>query len=135
MRRLQRSTLGAETAAFLRKRTAQVTSAAHPVEEAARLWPLQQNKAFAEIRRTLAAMASGRERCMYCEDSAGTDIDHFWPKSRYPEKTFAWLNHLLACSTCNRRKLARFPVDAVGSPLLVDPTAEEPLDHIKPTWA
>lgn len=80
----------------------------------------------------LAEMAPGHERCMYCGDSQGTDVDHFEPKSLTPLRTFDWLNHLLACSFCNsNQKRNLFPTAADGSPLLVDPTAEDPLDHLR----
>jgi hypothetical protein len=80
----------------------------------------------------LAEMAPGHERCMYCGDSQGSDIDHFEPKSLAPLRTFDWLNHLLACSFCNsNQKRNLFPVADDGSPLLVDPTAEDPLDHLR----
>lgn len=76
-------------------------------------------------------MASGIERCAYCEDSEGTAIDHFWPKNVYPERAFDWLNYLLVCSTCNSRyKRDQFPLDERGLPLLLNPTAEEPLEHL-----
>ncbi|SDC66308.1 hypothetical protein SAMN05216174_103328 [Actinokineospora iranica] len=68
---------------------------------------------------------------MYCGDNLGTDIDHFDPMSRSPRRTFDWLNHLLACSACNsHHKRDRFPVDSEGNPLLIDPTAEDPFDHL-----
>jgi len=69
---------------------------------------------------------------MYCEDSAGVDIDHFRPKSKFPGVTFAWHNHLLACPPCNSNyKRTRFPVTAdTQTPLLIDPTAEDPEQHL-----
>lgn len=61
----------------------------------------------------------------------GTDIDHFRPKGIFPERTFDWANHYLACSYCNsNQKRDRFPVDADGLPLLIDVAAEDPLDHL-----
>ena len=50
------------------------------------------------VRFYLEKMAPGVQRCMYCGDNLGTDIDHFEPISRAPIRTFEWLNHLLACS-------------------------------------
>lgn len=83
------------------------------------------------VKLALGEMAAGFERCMYCGDSRGTDIDHFEPIARNPLRTFDWLNHLLACSTCNsHQKRDRFPVDEDGNPLLIDPTAEDPFDHL-----
>lgn len=83
------------------------------------------------VRRLLAQMASGEQRCMYCEDSLGSDIDHFEPIARAPLRAFDWGNHLLACSHCNSNfKRDEYPRDADGSVLLVDPSAEDPADHL-----
>jgi uncharacterized protein (TIGR02646 family) len=132
MRRLQRLPLSPETLEFLRERTRLVTQAADPKAEARRLWKLQTAKAFVEIRAALRQMASGVERCMYCEDSEGNDIEHFWPKSAYPDRAFDWFNYLFGCSRCNSNfKRNRFPLDAGGEPLLINPTEEEPLDHLR----
>jgi len=78
----------------------------------------------------LCSMAGERKRCMYCEDSRGTDIDHFWPKSAYPQRTFQWVNMLLSCSGCQRAKGDRFPLNEAGEPLLIDPTAEDPWEYL-----
>ncbi len=131
MIRLRREPLSPEALAFLDARAQKVLTAADRREEALRLWGMQDNKAFHEARSSLKSMAAGLERCMYCEDSAGTDIEHFWPKSAYPERAFNWDNYLLACSGCNsNHKRERFPLDAAGAPLLIDPTAEDPGDHL-----
>jgi uncharacterized protein (TIGR02646 family) len=85
------------------------------------------------MRRVVAVLAriSGpRERCMYCEDSRGTDIEHFRPQSLYPGHVFRWLNFLWICAACNRSKGKRFPCDSFGEPLLLDPTLDEPWDHL-----
>jgi uncharacterized protein (TIGR02646 family) len=116
---------------FLAPRTAAVARGQDQRSEAARLWGLQDNKAFREVRQVLGRMASGLERCMYCEDSQGTAIEHFWPRSTYPERAFDWLNYLLACTLCNSNfKRDRFPLDDTGQPLLVHPIDDEPLDHL-----
>lgn len=134
MRKLARRPLSPRTQGALEKRTLSVQAA--PNDEARmakidRLWKQQRNRAFQEIRETLAAMASGLVRCMYCEDSQGTDIDHFRPRRRYPEHAFDWSNYLLACSHCNsNQKRDQFPLDEHGQPLLIDPTAEDPGEHL-----
>lgn len=132
MRRLQRLPLSPETLEFLQERTRAVIGSADQRAEADRLWKLQPAKAFAEIRTTLRRMASGLDRCMYCEDSEGRDIEHFWPKSVYPERTFDWHNYLFACSRCNSNfKRTQFPLDNGDLPLLINPAEEEPLDHLR----
>lgn len=83
------------------------------------------------VKTLLESMAHGAVRCMYCDDSRGTDIDHFQPLAVAPLRAFAWDNHLLACSFCNSNaKRDEYPVDADGVCLLVDPTAEDPGDHL-----
>ena len=113
MKRIQRLTLSPKTVRFLAGRSGRVTAAPDPRAEARKLWNMQANRAFREIREALGKMASGLERCMYCEDSEGTAIEHFWPKSVYPDRAFDWLNYLIACSE-------------TGEALAVDP-----LDHEK----
>jgi len=130
MRRLNRLPLSQETLAFLQQRTDEVAKAGDMAAKIEQLWRLQNNKAFREVRKTLAEMAPGIERCMYCEDSKGTAIDHFWPKADYPDRAFTWLNYVLACSECNSKKNKRFPLDPQGAPLLLNPVDEEPLDHL-----
>jgi uncharacterized protein (TIGR02646 family) len=98
---------------------------------ARRLWRSASSERMAEVRQTLAAMCSGIERCMYCEDSAATDIDHFVPRARAPELAFIWENYLLACSTCNSNyKRSEYPRAGDGGRLLLDPTRDEPAEHL-----
>ena len=82
MKRIQRLPLSPEAIAFLLERSQAVAASADPKSEVGRLWSRQNNKAFREIREALRRMAPGLERCMYCEDSHGTAIEHFWPKGR-----------------------------------------------------
>lgn len=84
------------------------------------------------IREHLNRMAPGIQRCMYCADSLGTDIDHFEPIKEFPAGTFNWPNHLLACSYCNsNQKRDRFPRDGSGRALLIDPTRDDPARHLR----
>ena len=83
------------------------------------------------IREHLGVMAAGRGYCMYCGDGLGSTVDHHEPVARNPRRAFDWLNHILACEFCNsHHKRDRYPVDADGRALLLDPTAEDPLDHL-----
>lgn len=83
-----------------------------------------------EVAATLKQMMGVRERCMYCLDSHGTDIEHFWPKTRYPERMFLWNNLLLCCTECGRFKRSKFPLNEYGEPLLIDPTIEDPWQYL-----
>lgn len=131
MRRLARQALDPEPADSLvrRQENANREHAAGRLD-VERTWQnarraLDLGSALAVLRR----MSGLRERCMYCSDSHGTDIEHFWPKADYPERLFRWLNLLLCCAECGRLKGNRFPLDGV-SPLLVDPTAEDPWEFL-----
>lgn len=134
MRKLIRRQLSPKTQTLLAKRTAKVLVQPDDdtrATEAERLWQQRTNRAFQEIREALEAMASGLGRCMYCEDSLGTDIEHFRPKRRYPAHAFEWTNYLLACSHCNsNEKRTQFPLDERGQPLLIDPSIDDPSEHL-----
>lgn len=131
MRKMTRTALTPRTTKSLSRSTQKVLAAADPKADADARWKRKPKAAFAEVRRSLEQMATGRSRCMYCEDSMGTDIDHFWPKSNFPAKAFTWENYLLACSFCNsNQKRTLFPLDTNGNPLLLDPTAEDPELHL-----
>ncbi len=86
----------------------------------------RQSGPFTDVVSTLTVMAGERDRCMYCVDSHGGDVDHFKPKKRFPECMFRWRNLLLSCTVCGRLKGEKFPVDSANEPLLVDPTADDP---------
>ncbi len=138
MIRIDRTPLPAELADRLPPLTEEITAASDRVRTARALWKRAgvRRSVHAPLRRLLEEMAPGYQRCMYCGDSQGTDIDHFEPLSRNPLRTFDWLNHLLACSTCNSNlKRDRYPVDDDGAPLLVDPTREDPFAHLLLTLA
>lgn len=81
MRKVDRVPLSASMMAELSALTTDVVGAADPKARACALWDAKPKATFLEVRTVLRKMASGRERCMYCEDNEGTDIEHFWPKS------------------------------------------------------
>jgi HNH endonuclease. len=133
MIKITRTDLEPDLADKLRRRTARLLADGANDTAARRRW----HKAAAErarIREALCGMCAAIERCMYCGDSRGTDIDHFEPISRAPARTFDWSNHLLACSSCNSNaKRDQFPCDENGECLLVDPTTDDPYDHLRLT--
>jgi uncharacterized protein (TIGR02646 family) len=90
----------------------------------------RQKKALQSVLLVLREMAGARERCMYCVDSHGTDIEHFRPKTHYPGDVFKWSNLLLCCTECGRLKGAQFPLAKNGRSLLIDPSVEDPWRHI-----
>lgn len=74
----------------------------------------------------LQEMSGYRDRCMYCGDSQGCDVEHFRPKSKYRATAFLWSNLLWICQPCNRRKTRNFPVSATGEPAILDPSLVDP---------
>lgn len=77
----------------------------------------------------LRRMTGPRQRCMYCGDSHGTDIDHYRPKALFPQYLFQWPNLILSCTECGRFKGSQFPLVG-GGPGVVNPTAEDPWEFL-----
>jgi hypothetical protein len=128
---LSRVTLDATLASRLAGRTTELRQANADSQAARAAWRAARTEK-AGIRDHLVKMAPGVQRCMYCGDSLGTDVDHFEPIREFPAGTFAWLNHLLACSYCNSNaKRDLFPRDDAGRPLLIDPTRDDPARHLR----
>ncbi|MBF0182094.1 MAG: hypothetical protein HQM03_18910 [Magnetococcales bacterium] len=91
----------------------------------------RQKKILAqEVVGVLERMVGDDGPCMYCMHNIATDIDHFRPKSRYPDKLFVWPNMLWCCGECGGFKGSAFPLNPQGEPLLLDPTAMEPWEHL-----
>ena len=135
MRKYTRPALGKRPQAYLDKKAGEIQCLPSPAakkQAVARKWKqARQTRTVGQgVFGVLRNMAGKRERCMYCEDSRGTDIDHFWPKSVYPQRTFDWPNMLLSCSGCQRAKGNKFPLDKAGEPELIDPTADDPWGHL-----
>lgn len=127
MRRVQRLPLPERTKRYLAKRQAKVDGGS-PVDA---VWKSsRQTQAMSQVESTLNQMAGLRQRCMYCWDSRGIDIEHYWPKSSFPEMAFDWENLLLACGGCNREKLDKFELDPQGNPLFISPVDDDPWDHL-----
>ena len=47
--------------------------------------------------------------CGYCEEMCKGEVDHFRPKSKFPERVYKWDNWVLACHTCNHKKTDHWP--------------------------
>jgi uncharacterized protein (TIGR02646 family) len=82
------------------------------------------------LLEVLVACSAGR--CCYCEFGEPTSVEHFWPKSPYPAKAFDVRNLMPVCVKCNGVKTDRFPLDAAGSPVLLDlyEFADDPLGFL-----
>jgi len=88
----------------------------------------------AHVRADAEALyAAFHGKCAYCEAKMAhvspPHVEHYRPKSKFPDRMFDWQNWLLSCGRCNDRKWAHFP-DCDGQPCLLDPTAEDPSMHL-----
>jgi len=127
---ISRTALDAQLSARLALLTSRLASAGGDTVAARSAWQSARPER-GRLRNQLNEMAPGNRRCMYCGDSLGTDIDHFQPIAKNAARTFDWLNHLLACSHCNsNEKRDQFPSDSEGNPLLIDPTRDDPDQHL-----
>jgi uncharacterized protein (TIGR02646 family) len=127
MRKITRLALPAETLKALKRKqsAANKKMTAGTLNVEATWKSARQTKTVKTALGVLQAMAGNRQRCMYCGDSHGTDIEHFWPKTPHPDQMFRWPNLLLCCTECGRFKGNNFPL-VNNLPLLVDPTADDP---------
>ena len=131
MRRIQRVAVDKAAQTYLEQRQVkankQLSNGSLNVE---REWKTaRQTEKMGKVFATLQSMMGVRQRCMYCLDSHGCDIEHFRPKSSYPKWMFKWNNLLLCCTECGRIKGSQFPMDG-KRPMLIDPTKEEPWDYL-----
>lgn len=131
MRRVIRPLLPGSVQAYLNKRQSAANQRrARGTLDIERDWKsARQTKAIGTVLKTLQQMMGARERCMYCVDSHGGDIEHFRPKARYRGRAFQWSNMLLCCTECGRFKGSQFPI-ANRRPMLIDPSAEDPWQHL-----
>lgn len=67
--------------------------------------------------------------CAYCEgkyeSTSYPHIDHFKPKSLYPELTFEYNNMNISCEKCNKAKSNKFDFK------LINPSEDNPDEHIR----
>jgi uncharacterized protein (TIGR02646 family) len=131
MKRIQRSKLPNDAAKYLDKRqaTANLKLQGKTLDPDADWKTARPTIKMGKVLATLHVMTGPRQRCMYCLDSHGSDIEHFRPKAKYPERMYQWRNLLLCCAHCGRLKSDKFPMSG-RSALLVDPTTENPWDSL-----
>ena len=81
MRKIQRLALPAPTQKALNRKqsAANKKKAAGTLNIEATWKSARQTIPVKAALGVLQTMAGNRQRCMYCGDSHGTDIEHFWP--------------------------------------------------------
>ena len=91
---------------------------------------------LAEVKEALVEMQHGK--CCYCEKDIhgslhGRAVEHYRPRSLYPDLTNHWGNLLLACADCNGAKSSSFPRSCSDAPVLLDPSdsRDDPESHIE----
>ena len=47
--------------------------------------------------------------CAYCELPDPGEVDHFQPKSKFPQLVYRWDNWLFSCHPCNQAKREKWP--------------------------
>ncbi len=97
------------------------------------------SKFWNKVRREVQADAEqlylrSHGKCAFCEsrmaDVANPHVEHYRPKSKFPELAFTWNNWLLSCKRCNDKKWVHFPM-CDTEPCLIDPASENPEVHIE----
>jgi hypothetical protein len=77
-----------------------------------------------------ALVEETRGKCAYCESKLlhihHGDVEHIYPKSLAPDRSFVWDNLTLACEVCNQYKSNKDPL--VQS--IIDPYVINPEDHL-----
>lgn len=74
----------------------------------------------------IALVPSEDTKCAFCEmipnETGYIEVEHFFPKSIYPDKTFEWANLLPSCKRCNLKKTK---LDTFKTPI-VKPDVDDP---------
>ncbi|MFC3704316.1 HNH endonuclease [Devosia honganensis] len=81
-----------------------------------------------DIKDVLVEETAGK--CAYCESKLQHihhgDVEHMYPKSLDPTKTFEWGNLTLACEVCNQHKSNKDPL----LEHIIDPYQTDPEGHL-----
>lgn len=88
-----------------------------------------KNYAHSDIAAALLGRG-GKAKCIYCESyvdvTSYANIEHYHPKSLYPNETFLWDNLFVGCSLCNTPK-SNF--DTSKKPF-IHPVNDNPEDYL-----
>ncbi|PPD44727.1 MAG: HNH endonuclease [Methylobacter sp.] len=82
------------------------------------------------ITKALLTMSFGK--CCFCEtkideESKYMEVEHFHPKSLYPDEVVLWINLLPICKRCNGKKSDH---DTKLEPI-IHPVRDDPKEHLK----
>ena len=58
--------------------------------------------------------------CAYCEQIDPGEVDHFRPKSQFPDEVYIWSNWLFSCHPCNQAKREKWPDEDYVNPCSTD---------------
>ncbi len=89
------------------------------------------------IKNTLKGEQMFQGKCAFCESFIlhidYGHIEHYRPKSKFPEYTFEWENLLLACGVCNGKQFKgdKFPIIDASIPAFINPCNDIPSEHFK----
>lgn len=93
--------------AYLKKQQTEINeqpSYEESIKKAKQFWENRKsNNTFKEIKAGLKEMAVAKKYCCYCESNEFSDIEHFYPKTLFPQKAFVWENYLYVCGLCNSK--------------------------------
>ncbi len=127
-----RHALSAATQARLIDETTRVTAIAtldaRVVEATRRYENARKARWFREVVDLLREMVGPGGNCMWCSSSESSQVEHFRPKSQYPELALDWENYLWACGVCNSiHKRDQFPENPHQ---IIDPVSEDPWRYL-----
>ena len=97
---------------------------AEKVYEAAR-----KSKWFQPVVENLRKLCGEGELCMYCSSNEPSQVEHYRPKSVFPERALEYENYLWACDICNRAKSDRFPPDTEAGESILNPMEDNVWEH------
>ena len=66
--------------------------------------------------------------CGYCERNTRGEVDHFRPKSRFPQSVYEWENWIFSCHECNQAKGNKWPASGYVNPC-AEPALCRPEDY------
>lgn len=125
-----RPALRPETQRRLQRHTDAIVASPHPKEAAEKRYAsARKTQWFGEVLSKLRTMAGPGEPCMLCDANEATDVEHYRPKSVFPERAFQWENLLWGCSACNRFKGSRFPPDTEPGGQILNPVEDAVWDY------